>query len=262
MLTSIWQKIPEPARRSVRRAVARPIFADQGSEETFWSAFHTPAGHVLDEVGVALRALGGRSLYIRPGTSDPIVLLEAFIGRFHLPPGVVRRTRPRLIWDLGANIGVTTAHLAALFPDARLVAVEPNPESVDLARRNLHPWRDRCELVNAAIWHEDGHVILDRSNREYESKVSPTGQGSRVVAVSPASLIAKNRGAVDYAKVDIEGAEREILRRAEDWASGVSCLKVEVHEPYTMDDARVDLRRAGYNVRRALSRSHTMVARR
>ncbi len=260
MLTSIWRGIPEPVRRSVRRAAAHRIFADNLSEETLWSAFHTPPGHPSGHVAVALRALDGRPVYIRPGTSDSIVLVEAFVGRFHLPPRSSGRDRLRLIWDLGANIGLTAAHLAVRFPEAQIIAVEPNPESAELARRNVEPWGDRCEIVNAAIWHQDGEVILDTSEREYSAKVAVGGNGALVAAISPKTLLGMTGERVDYAKIDIEGAEEGILRRAGEWAARVSCLKVELHAPYSTSAARADLTRQGFRVRRSLPRSQTLIA--
>ena len=41
---------------------------------------------------------------------------------------------------------------------------------------------------------------------------------------------------VDYAKIDIEGAERELLRDNAGWAERVRTVNVEVHEPYTVEE--------------------------
>ena len=66
-------------------------------------------------------------------------------------------------------------------------------------------------------------------------------------ALSPYSLLAlAGPGAVvDFAKIDIEGAEIELLRHNAGWAHRVRTMAVEVHAPYTVDECRDDLARAG-----------------
>lgn len=82
---------------------------------------------------------------------------QPFVGNSIFP-------RPRsllvLIWDLGANIGLTMAYMAHVFPNARVIGVEPDAGNADLARRNVAPWRDRCTVVEAAAWFQDGSVGL------------------------------------------------------------------------------------------------------
>jgi hypothetical protein len=51
---------------------------------------------------------------------------------------------------------------------------------------------------------------------------------------------------VDYAKMDIEGAEREVLRSGQSWAPRVRAIKVEIHPPYTAQACEDDLRALGF----------------
>ncbi len=55
---------------------------------------------------------------------------------------------------------------------------------------------------------------------------------------------------VDFVKMDVEGAEREILADASAWADRVRAIKVEVHAPYTLEACRRDLERAGFETER------------
>jgi FkbM family methyltransferase len=83
-----------------------------------------------------------------------------FTRNDHLPSPEVHA--PRIIWDLGANIGLTVAHLAFRFPHARVLGVELDEENVALARRNVAPWADRCGVIHAAVWPSDGEVQYRR----------------------------------------------------------------------------------------------------
>jgi len=53
-------------------------------------------------------------------------------------------------------------------------------------------------------------------------------------------------GPVDFIKMDIEGAEREVLSKNTGWASAVRSIQVEVHDPYTVEQCERDLRELGF----------------
>jgi FkbM family methyltransferase len=207
-------------------------------------------------VRVRLRPLGRREVLLRPSTSDADTVWGTFAGHYHLPPP--EAGEPRLIWDLGANIGLTMADMAVRFPTARILGVEIDAENVALARRNLEPWAERCEVVQAGVWPEDGEIRYHRlAGGTSGHHVADIPEGARedgivtAPAVSPDTLLSRAgaRAVVDFAKVDIEGAERELLRAATDWAARVRSIKVEVHEPYTVAECESDLRAMGFDTR-------------
>jgi hypothetical protein len=55
---------------------------------------------------------------------------------------------------------------------------------------------------------------------------------------------------IDFVKMDIEGAERMVLRDAGRWAARVGCISVEVHPPYSVDECEQDLQAAGFRTAR------------
>jgi FkbM family methyltransferase len=212
------------------------------------------AGPAGAPVGIELRPLGGRTVWIRPGTSDADVVWDTFVGRYHLPP----RDRPgrpvSLIWDLGSNIGLTMADLAVRFPRARILGVELEPANAALARRNIEPWSDRCELLEAAVWTHDGTIAFDgTAGEEHGFRVSEAGaRGAAAIALG--TLRARSADGPDYVKMDIEGAERDVLGTATGWAADVRTFKVEVHDPYTVQDCAEQLERLGFGA--AVDRRH------
>lgn len=191
------------------------------------------------------RALRGREVLLRRGTSDAGVALQTFVYRLHVPPDA--RESPHVVWDLGSNIGLTVAHFACLYPRARVVGVEPDPENAALARRNIQPWSDRCTIIESAVWHEDGEVPFELHPRaEFAARIVEASE-HRVRACSLTTLL-RDEVSVDLLKVDIEGAEREVLRHNTGWAAKVRRIIVEVHEPYTVEECREDLRRLAFVV--------------
>jgi FkbM family methyltransferase len=255
----IWRALPgwlQAGLRSVLGPVLRPLvlyrmahdWPSFGKLRALWRAQaaqglpRRPQG----QVELRLAALGGQAITVRAGTTDVRVLWNTFVAAEHLPPTGIR---PYLIFDLGAHIGLTMAHMATLYPETRVVGVELNHENAKLCIRNVAVFGKRCEVVEAAVWWHDGEVRYETEpGSEYGFYVAPQGS-YRARAVTLQDLVAANTppgSAVDYVKMDIEGAERELLTRNTDWASRVRSIKVEVHPPYAMEECIRDLERLGF----------------
>lgn len=219
---------------------------------------HTSEGET--EVELHIAQLSGRPIVVREGTADVDTVWDVFIHHYHRPPARVQRRGVELIWDLGANIGLTMADLAVEFPDARVVGVELDAANAALARRNFEPWDERTELIEAAAWPEDGETWYHRwpgGTSGYHAHPPTPGeepQGPVVPTLSLDTLLARTGGPVSYVKMDVEGAERELLSRNTAWAAEVQSINVEVHGDYKPGDCVRDLERLGFRARR--SRRH------
>jgi FkbM family methyltransferase len=234
----------------LRRVAALPwdarLAADPRSFLRLARARLVPAG--TRAVAVSL-AVGGTTfdVFLRPRSSDAIVVTETFIGQYHLPPvpgGTVRR-----ILDLGANIGLTTAHFAVLFPEAKVVAVELDSENAELARRNTSRWADRCSVIHRGVWVRDEPVRY-RLARGAECGATLAEDGRLSVdGIALGTLLAEiGWEAVDFVKMDIEGAEQLVLSENTAWASRVRSIKVETHGDYRREKCADDLERLGFSV--------------
>lgn len=263
--------VPEPLKERMRLAAAYVrLTSDRESLRRFAAMRRAaPADDpaVVEPVAVRARALGGREVLVRPGTSDADTLWDALVRRYHLPPpeavpnGVT--AGPASVLDLGANIGLTVAHLAELFPRARVVGVELDPANAALARRNVAPWSARCSVIDGAVWPEDGELEYHGWSANTSSfRVTDDEDSTAVVrharAVSLSSLV-EEAGAVDYVKMDIEGAEARVLTEGTGWAPAVRTIKVEVHPPYTVERCARDLEALGFATRRDRRHSWAVV---
>jgi FkbM family methyltransferase len=252
--------IPKRLRQRVKSVLRYPLtlrlVADARSFVAFRRVENTtrrwPAGSV--PVGVRLRALAGHEVALRPHTADNLALIGTFMGRHHLPPPEAA-VDPRLIWDLGSNIGLTVADLACAYPSATIVGVELDDANAELARRNTAAWSDRCEVLRGAVWTEDGVVTYTRPPGDEQGFHIDDSAGSGAPhadapAITLDGLLARVRGDVDYVKMDIEGAEREVLRNNTAWAARVRSIKVEVHPPYSVEECMADLSELGFRAQR------------
>ncbi len=209
----------------------------------------------LEPVNLRIRQLGNRTFTIRPTKADSGVVFDTFIHKFHVPARTDVPQNASVIIDLGSNIGSTIAHFACTYPKAKILGVEMDSENAQLCRTNIAHWPDRCSLIEGAVWFEDGEVQYERSGYDTQSFTVASGVGSRpagdsdyitVPAWSIDTLLHAYfpDTAIDYVKMDIEGAESKVLCRNVEWLSRVRCIKVECHEDYSVEQCLQDLRNA------------------
>jgi hypothetical protein len=222
-----WRGLPEPVRRLLVPPVIRlEAMRAAADRETYRRlvALRRGGRAELDDhdlVALRIRALGGSTVRIRPRPSDVRAVWTTFVGRYDLPPPALGT--PSLVLDLGAKVGLSMAHMAARWPECRVVGVEPDPAAAELCRQNVAPWEPRCVLVE--IGDEAGGLPV--SLERLLSELTP-GQD------------------IDYLRMDLEGAEARVLRESARWARRVRCIKVEVHRAYTVAACARDLGALGF----------------
>jgi FkbM family methyltransferase len=145
--------------------------------------------------------------------SDLHVTRETFGDRVYaLPAGV----RPRTILDLGANLGASVVWFRRCFPDAEIHAVEPDRRSLEKLRRNVGTLLG-VTVHHAAVAGEEGERVFYEAQRSWESslveKAARGGRPTRVRALTLRGLLRTcvGRERVDLLKMDVEGAEWEVL---------------------------------------------------
>jgi len=219
-----------------------------------------------DPVQMRLRALQGRAIWLRPLAADVQTVIDVFVDCEHLPPPLPHP--PKAVLDLGANIGLTIAHFATLYPRAMVLGVELDADNAALCRENVKQWGQRCTVVEAGVWVHDGVVPYVRHERREVSHAiarrvsADTRMASAISLASAVARIASRGGAVDYMKMDIEGAEQDVLEQGAAWANRVRAIRVEVHSPYTTKQCATDLERLGFRTHVEHRRRSYVVGRR
>jgi FkbM family methyltransferase len=174
-------------------------------------------------------------IFMRIGSSDREVLGQIFIEEEYAP---VELSRPKMILDLGANVGYSSAYFLSKYPTARVLAVEPDPGNYDICCRNLEPFGQRAKVIHGAAWPECAKLVLDRGTwrdgREWTTQVKPATQTTTSTYVNgydmPALLGLCQAAEIDLLKIDIEKSELELFSRNTDgWLPRVRNLCVELH---------------------------------
>ena len=142
--------------------------------------------------------------------------------------------------DVGANIGVFSVTIGqALQESARLIAVEPLEDNLRRLRRHLEQSGiERADLVASAVGAQPGRATLwQPDDTAYASlSMDAAGRGSRSVEVDVATLdgiwSAHGNPPVRFVKVDVEGAEIEVLQGAQGLLGACQPeLLIEVDDP-------------------------------
>ena len=183
-----------------------------------------------------------------------------------------------VIFDCGANIGLASIYWLSRYPGARITCFEPDPSIAAVLRDNLEAARAHFGLervgekpdtttpehvpstsigsvrvVEAALWIETG----SKSFTEQGAGAGHLGGGGRVVPTVRLSDYLEAHatsagGRVDLLKVDIEGAEVDVLTDCEPWLGFVDALFVEFHSsagrPQRFDELVGILTRAGFRL--------------
>ena len=160
-----------------------------------------------------------RTFDLRAGSSDFNAFLEVFDGRFYdssqFPQdawiqaeyeAIREAGQTPLIIDAGANIGMTALFFADRFPDALVVAIEPEPANFNELVRHCKD-SPNIRPLHAALASADGTVsIVDPGLGEWGFR---TKEGGDTPAYSIETLASE--GAPFIIKVDIEGFEKDIF---------------------------------------------------
>jgi hypothetical protein len=178
--------------------------------------------------------------WVRPDSSDLLTMREVFLDRDYDFPV---RDNVKFIVDAGANIGLASIFFANKYPDAKIIAIEPEKENFLLLKRNAEPY-SQIIPVNAALWRSSGSIrLVDPGRGEHGFTTvegsnadgsNPEDDGDELVASLSMDDLMKTYGIahIDLLKVDIEGSEKELFEAADGWIDRVSVIVIELHERF------------------------------
>ena len=121
-----------------------------------------------------------------------------------------------LIFDCGSNIGMSVLFFKKLYPNARIVAFEPDPFTFETLRRNVDENHlSDIDLHQIALSNRVGEIELFR---DASSKISSLKMSTLRKRHSGPSVIVPARclsefisSEIDLLKIDIEGAEDAVM---------------------------------------------------
>lgn len=228
------------------------IWTRAGQEFVEWSHPNDPNSWDMDApmelpVTTVLRRVDrgdlARAVAYRLGTADERVLVQVWQrleydlstvpcwarikGHYN---GITAAGMHPLIIDGGAHIGLSAVWFALEFPLAEIIAVEPQLDNFALLQRNTSGLRVQC--VNGALGDSYGLSRVfsppeDSDTWAYQTE--PTTQVIGSVVRTPIVDMIGVPSRLFIVKLDIEGAEVEVLGTHKDWLRDCPVVIVEQH---------------------------------
>ena len=212
----------------------------------------------------------GNSKYAKPtldsfkirGMNSPIQLRHSslvdrdvfrcvFHNKYHRPP-IALGSSPNIL-DLGANIGLSAVDLKLQYPGANIIGVEMDLSNCEIAEANVQSFKD-VRMLHRAVWYESTVLYYD-SNKDVDafcvdSKKDLDTSGKVAVSsitIAEAINLFDNKHA-DFIKLDIEGAENDVLTKNNEWLNSVGCMNIEIHDKDFFATALSVLEKFGFEV--------------
>jgi FkbM family methyltransferase len=185
---------------------------------------------------------GAGTVYLRNGESDLQGFRQVFAYReYDLGAGspVTKRVGNRyraildsgqtpVIVDAGANVGAASLWFRSQFPQAAVIAIEPEPNNAQILRRNTAE-RPGVSVIEAAIGSESGFVEVCNEGQGWAAHTVRSSSGVRVITVEEAAKTVPN-GGLFIVKVDIEGFESDLFSANLDWIDQAHMVIIEPHD--------------------------------
>ncbi|HEX7357268.1 MAG TPA: FkbM family methyltransferase [Ignavibacteriaceae bacterium] len=133
-----------------------------------------------------------------------------------------------VIYDCGANVGMSCLYFSVKYPTAKIKAFEADPNIAKILSENLKKNNvGNVEVISKAVWIHNNNIELSLEGADGATIYSKTN----LVKISSIRLkdMIEKESRIDMLKIDIEGAEYEVLMDCSDSLSKVENIFIEYH---------------------------------
>lgn len=146
----------------------------------------------------------------------------------------IAQGRQPLIIDCGANIGLASLWFANAFPEAHVVAIEPDRENFSVLQQNIAVHGDRITALHGGVWPVEGYLRIENPNAGSAAfQVVPCAPDDpqAVHTFTIPGICAMQDGARPFiVKVDIEGAQGALFSDQIDWVADAALIMLELDD--------------------------------
>jgi FkbM family methyltransferase len=162
-----------------------------------------------------------KEVFYRSSSSDMILIYEILLqSKYKSEYFFPNEINPKVIFDIGGNIGITSIYLSSIFPDAKIYTFEPIPDNFEILKKNIQNYNN-IEVFNFGLGSKNGNFKVYLSNDPenfggisfYPDPVGNKSNASISCEVKNINEVINklNIQSIDLIKIDTEGAEYDIL---------------------------------------------------
>ena len=123
-----------------------------------------------------------------------------------------------LIIDCGANIGLSAIFFKQIYPNSKIICFEPDPKIFEMLKYNLEQFNySDIQTYNNAVWVRNEKLRFQTDNSWGGKIVS--NDSKNYINIDALDLNNFLKQKVDFLKIDIEGAEYEVIINCKDLIS-------------------------------------------
>ena len=168
---------------------------------------------------------------LRKASSDIAVFHQVFINKeYNFNAGF----NPGFIIDGGGNVGLAALYFANVYPDAKIVSVEPESDNYNMLVDNTRAY-DNIYPIQSGLWNKSTYLKVKNIGLDdwgFVVEECDKEDAETFRALSIADIMTQYQAdEIDILKLDIEGAEKEVFTNNYDrWLPKTKILIVELHD--------------------------------
>ncbi len=140
-----------------------------------------------------------------------------------------KRDNPIII-DCGSNVGISILYFKSIYPKSNVIGFEPDQANHAILLQNIEQNQlNGVEIHRKAVWVDEKGISFSSAGTE-ASRIEKDKQGetTMVETIRLKDLLEKH-SSIDFLKMDIEGAEYEVMQDIQTELSKVDNLFLEYH---------------------------------
>jgi len=133
-----------------------------------------------------------------------------------------------IIYDCGANVGTSCLYFKQLYPQAQIKALEADAKIASILKTNLQTnYLDDVEVIAKAVWKDNQGIEIALEGADGASIFGNTNK-QKIPSIRLKDLLAQEKH-IDLLKMDIEGAEVEVIKDCADELAKIQHIFIEYH---------------------------------
>lgn len=138
-------------------------------------------------------------------------------------------TTSPIIYDCGANVGIASLYFLELYPNSKIKAFEADLEIASTYKKNIekNASNSSVEIIPKAVWVDSNGIFWGRDGADSGS-IYKKNNRIKIESIRLKDLISNERR-IDLLKMDIEGAEIDVIMDCQSVLNKIKYFFFEYH---------------------------------